>query len=497
MQGDVPRSGIAFGILTESLTPPEVVTALASRGCAAVVIGIPQGGGFNLYLSGAPSFVNVGFPATMVSGQAFVYRCSGETPTVPVATATASPTAPLAPASAALPARDCMPGTTVRRVGTGALARFGMLPTSGTLRGRVIFIDYADASGTTTDVAGARDNAARVSSAISTQSAGRLGIQFEVAASWVRLPQPKAYYWASGSTDEHPDFVAAVSPSVAAATEDFLVLFDAGNPRSGVSYAGLFEFDSRSRSAKPRVVTSSAQSSVWLHDMLHLLGLPDLYNEEASTAQQSARLAWMGSWDTISLASANAIAAWRRWELGWLPDSGVRCLTADSTEIDLTFATPGGEGTQLAVVRTGLQTALAVELRQSGVVPACTEGVLAYRVDASKPRTDGPLRLLPGGLTAAAVFPAPCTSSYRTATDSYRWDAPLDLAPGRGASVTDSESGVRVEVVSKAGGAWRVRVTQPAGMARPPYTTGRLTLRVTGSRIPRTKGWSGSCMTCA
>ena len=92
--------------------------------------------------------------------------------------------------------------------------------------------------------------------------------------------------------------------------------------------------------------------------------------------------------------------AWSRWQLGWLDESQVLCLTADQSRVTLSpVADPGDAAVMAAVPLSGTEV-LVVEMRRKVgydaemerrhydgariTVPAlATEGLLVYVVDAS------------------------------------------------------------------------------------------------------------------
>ncbi|MPZ98692.1 MAG: hypothetical protein GEU80_04995 [Dehalococcoidia bacterium] len=80
--GEVPSSGgVGLLVSPQAASPSALVTALAAQGCTAQTISITQGGGWRVYVPGAPAFVNAAFPATLDAGSAFLVRCAtGGTP---------------------------------------------------------------------------------------------------------------------------------------------------------------------------------------------------------------------------------------------------------------------------------------------------------------------------------------------------------------------------------------------------------------------------------
>ena len=86
------------------------------------------------------------------------------------------------------------------------------------------------------------------------------------------------------------------------------------------------------------------------------------------------------------------VFAWSRWQLGWLRDTQVTCITSFPTSVQLTpLAIPGG--VKVAVVPLTETTALVVESRRILGYDShlSKEGTLVYKVDTSVPTGEGPI----------------------------------------------------------------------------------------------------------
>ncbi|WP_327345562.1 M6 family metalloprotease domain-containing protein [Streptomyces europaeiscabiei] len=245
---------------------------------------------------------------------------------------------------------------------------------------------------------------------------------------------------------------------------------------------------------------------VLAHETGHVFDLPDLYHRPADGKGD-----WdthVGDWDLMGsqFALAPDLFAWHKWKLGWLEPRQVTCVRgAGSTRLTLeavgagprgayegetgeagTGEAAGGEvvgraggagvgggggggggseggtvagvgvrtfgagrGTKLAVVRTGPDSALAIEAR--GAVgndgSVCTQGVLVYRIRSGAESGGGPIEVLDAHPRTEACW-----------EDSVY--PPLADAPvGVGESFTVPGEVVRVEVEGRtATGAWTVRI---------------------------------------
>jgi hypothetical protein len=140
--------------------------------------------------------------------------------------------------------------------------------------------------------------------------------------------------------------------------------------------------------------------------------------------------------------------AWHKWRLGWLTQGQVRCVPRTGTSWhELTpLEVPGG--TKLLVLRTGPDSALAIEARAAlgNDAGLCTQGVLLYRVRSDLQSGDGPVEVLDAHPKTSACLG---TSVY----------PPLANAPlGLGDSYVFGRTHITVTNRTR-DGAWSVRVS--------------------------------------
>ncbi|MER6158379.1 M6 family metalloprotease domain-containing protein [Streptomyces sp. NPDC001868] len=242
---------------------------------------------------------------------------------------------------------------------------------------------------------------------------------------------------------------------------------------------------------------------VLAHETGHVFDLPDLYHRPVDGKGD-----WdthVGDWDLMGsqFALAPDLFAWHKWKLGWLEPRQVTCVRgAGTTRLTLEAVGAGprgayegeagdvgggevvgraggeggradadgsgsgngggvaagvgprafgaGRGAKLAVVRTGPDSALAIEAR--GAVgndsAVCTQGVLVYRIRSGAESGGGPIEVLDAHPRTEACWEE---SVY----------PPLADAPvGVGESFTVPGESVRVAVEGRtATGAWTVRIT--------------------------------------
>ncbi|MFD9814711.1 M6 family metalloprotease domain-containing protein [Streptomyces sp. NPDC059080] len=340
----------------------------------------------------------------------------------------------------------------------------------GTLDAVMIFLSFPDS----TPVAGAGELARNYFPATSRffdrASYGKFRLRPHIHQKWVRMPHRSTDYgirrdWAADSRASYlRDAVAAADPTIDYSRYD-IVYFVADPDAPGVDSDAtkVVNLDQPMRADHTdlrRFVTVFEQNppdrNVLAHETSHVFDLPDLYHRpEGGKGDWDT---YVGDWDLMGsqFGLAPDPFGWHRWKLGWLTDNQVDCAglagTGWHTLRPLSAPMePGDEHrSRLLVVRTGRDTALAIEARDASGNDrtVCREGILVYRVRSATASGSGPVQVLDGH---------PGTSACNgTSVHPPLADAPL----GVGESLRDAADGVRVEVEGRApSGDWTVRIT--------------------------------------
>lgn len=186
------------------------------------------------------------------------------------------------------------------------------------------------------------------------------------------------------------------------------------------------------------------RANVLVHETGHVLGLPDLYAQNAFSHHR---------WDVMTASGAGGMFAWHRWKLGWLDESQIVCLTRGAATVTLTPVEQAG-GTK-AVVFRARNAAVVVEVRQrlNEDAAICRTGVLLYRVDFLK---GSPGR--PGGQVVPVRIRSAQPDRGRNLTHcGPQWRAPFSLRRGEPSRVT--AFGLRLRLLrALLGGSYRVQV---------------------------------------
>ncbi|MFF4542823.1 M6 family metalloprotease domain-containing protein [Streptomyces sp. NPDC001406] len=345
----------------------------------------------------------------------------------------------------------------------------------------MVFLSFPDATPRTTPAELTADHFPATSRFFEQASYGKFTLVPHPLTHWLRMPHPSTSY--AIRRDWNPSRRAAYLRDAFAVADrevDFsrygVVYFVADPDAPGVDSDAtkVVNLDTPAHvdgTDVRRVVTvfehHPPDRLVLAHETGHVFDLPDLYHRPADGKGDWDT--YVGDWDLMGsqFGLSPDLFAWHKWKLGWLDPRQVTCVRgAGPTRLTLEplAAGPGtpvtaasgapafglGDGTKLAVVRTGADSVLAFEARgpAGNDHATCREGVLVYRVRGEAASGGGPVEVVDAHPHTEACW-----------EDSVY--APLADAPvGLGESFTVSGEGVKVEVEGRtASGAWTVKIT--------------------------------------
>jgi M6 family metalloprotease-like protein len=335
----------------------------------------------------------------------------------------------------------------------------------------MIFLSFPGSEPLTTPAQLTADYFPATSRFFERASYGKFVLRPHALKKWTPMPHPATSYeiqrdWdADRRTAYLRDAVAAADPSVDFGAYDVVYLVaDPDAPGVDSDATKVVNFSSPMRADGHdlrRLVTVFEQHppdrNVLAHETGHAFDLPDLYHRPTD-----GRGDWdthVGDWDVMGsqFGLAPDFFGWHKWKLGWLDRRQVACVQRGGVgrltlaPLEEMPARGGGVGaTRLAVVRTGEDSAIAVEARSAtgNDRTTCSEGVLVYRVRSDTESGEGPVQVI--------------DTHPRTSTC---WDQsvypPLADAPLRvGETFTVPDDGTKVQVTDRTrSGAWTVRIT--------------------------------------
>ncbi|MGW2559057.1 M6 family metalloprotease domain-containing protein [Streptomyces sp. NPDC001514] len=340
-----------------------------------------------------------------------------------------------------------------------------------TLDAAMVFLSFPDAVPLTRPDELAADHFPATSDFFRRASYGKFNLRAHPLPQWIQMPQASTAYrmkrdWDAGRRAAYlRDAITVADPVVDFSRYDIVYLVaDPDAPGVDSDATKVVNFDqplSADGTDIRRVVTvferHPPDRNVLAHETGHVFDLPDLYHRP--TDGKGDWDTHVGDWDVMGsqFGLAPELFGWHKWKLGWLDERQVRCVTGGrSSDRMLALEPLGAEpargasvGTRLAVVRTGENTALAIEARGAAGNDrdTCTEGVLIYRVRNEAESGGGPVEVIDTHPDTEACWDQ---SVYPPLAD-----APLTV----GETFTVPGERVRVEVVDRTRtGTWTVKI---------------------------------------
>ena len=331
----------------------------------------------------------------------------------------------------------------------------------------VVFLSFPDSEPVVGPEVLAADHFPSTTHFFRRASYGKFTLRAHPQRQWTPMPSPSTAYgiqrdWSSERRSDYlRDALEAADEGTDFSAYDIVyIVADPDAPGVDSDATKVVNFDRPVRADGTdirRVVTVFEEHppdrNVLAHETGHVFDLADLYHRP-----EDGKGDWdtyVGDWDVMGsqFGLSPDLFGWHKWKLGWLEGEEVVCVqgAADLTlEPMAEVPVPGASlGTRLAVIRTGADSALAIEARSAtgNDRTTCTEGVLVYRIRNATPSGGGPVEVLDTHPDSDAC-----------------WDRsvypPLADAPIReGERFTVPGERVRIDVADRTrSGAWTVRV---------------------------------------
>ena len=323
-------------------------------------------------------------------------------------------------------------------------------PTTGPVRVAVLFMDFSDAPASHSTRREAELGLPFLEAYVESVSYGLLDVQITALHRWLRAEHGYAHY-ARGGIDA--EAVKLADPEFDFSGHDIVMTVmpsshfgDAATFGNAKTQEGLIRLTVRMNIFPlPEPRQPFAWGVVAAHEFLHTLGLLDMYPSDSTVHERpdaprglewvEARfgimtlrgyfLAQTGDSRTAHvwrhpdgyestayshILNARETLAWSRWQLGWLDESQIQCVTEPTTTVALRPVADPGDGIAMAAIPLSAHEVIVIESRRrigldTGIdhtepdgarttFPAlATEGVLVYTVDASLPGGQLPIKL--------------------------------------------------------------------------------------------------------
>lgn len=370
--------------------------------------------------SSAVTFASVGDPEWSPDGQSILFERSSHQGGQRRAWITRVPHLVPLPV-----AGDCRPSL---KSGVGFPVKSHVPRLEGKLRVVLLFVDFPDARAQhSTRTESSLGNLDDAEAYLETMSYNKLDIEFVLHHGWLRAPRPVQHYIAEHYITKHDEILSKINqvavnladPDIDFSKIDAVITvlpsshFSAGHAGGSAS---ADENSIGSATINTRVRSSSGGLHEWsrtlIHELIHVLGLPDLYDYEvfersggdAETPELPAGYQWhsisvglMGlsarypAMSQIDAGPHRAMLGWSRWQLGWLTERQIQCISTPEATVRLGPLSSPHDDVAMAALPASHDAIIVIESRRegsydparpSGIDPALADaGVLVYTVD--------------------------------------------------------------------------------------------------------------------
>jgi M6 family metalloprotease-like protein len=322
------------------------------------------------------------------------------------------------------------------------------IPSSGNVNVAVLFVDFPDAPALQGGTATADEQTSThdlfveiVSDAeryLEVMSYGTFDVTFRPLHRWLRMPHNLSIDYSDFESGRFMGTrrLSLIGDAIGLADPDFdfedidsvvvIATPETDSIKRAMAHRGLFYADGQHIGNAISLGSSGWQwpgGFTIAHELGHNLGLPDLYDRsvkldsEGNLPDEADR--FVGKFGNMGgrwLDQGHEMFAWSRWQLGWLRDTQVTCITTFPTSVQLTpLPTPGG--IKVVVVPLTETTALVVESRRilGYDFYLRNEGALVYKIDTSVPGGEGPI-------VVGSVSKPPDASALLGPGEVWNWD---------------------------------------------------------------------------
>ena len=290
----------------------------------------------------------------------------------------------------------------------------------GTVTATVILVDFPDAPASLTP-AEAFAKISPASDLFSEVSYGKLNYLMQPQLKWYRMSKQSRDYVAGGWTfEKQRDYILEAAKladgDVDFSKTDSLIIL--ANPDAqGMGYSGpaFSAIRGNGITLDGNYISNGATSaydlnnwkSIWLnHEISHSFGLVDLYaatSDNQNNPYDGFRYTGEFSYMGLSSFKSNSpsLLAFERWNLGWIADDQVQCVSSPTTTQLITPVEKVG-GVKAVIIPISTTKAVVVESRRAiGIDKEMKKsGVLAYVVDSSIKSGMGPVKVYPSNLSS-------------------------------------------------------------------------------------------------
>ena len=294
------------------------------------------------------------------------------------------------------------------------------LQSTGDVIATVVMVDFPDAPATMTPA----EAFARISPSADVfkeVSYGKFNYTFKPQLKWYRMSKKSSEYVTGGWTFiSHRAYISEAAKladlDVDFSKTDSLIIL--ANPDAqGMGYSGpaFAAIRSSGITLDGKYISNGATSAydlnnwkaIWLnHEVTHTLGLVDLYAfTQENSANRHDGLRYTGEFSYMGFNSfesnSPSLFAYERWNLGWLDDSQIKCMSESKTTQLITPVEKIG-GVKAVMVPISKTKAVVIESRRPLGIDSklAKSGALVYVVDSTNQSGLGPIKVYPSDVTS-------------------------------------------------------------------------------------------------
>jgi M6 family metalloprotease-like protein len=262
------------------------------------------------------------------------------------------------------------------------------IKSTGTINVQILFVKYPDSpkksKGYIKDQLSMLDLDV-VSEYFKQSSYGKTKIKFRIHNSWINMPNNSYDYrmyanyqsdWREIEQNYFRSVLASADPKIDFSKSD--VAYIVSDPDLFPTYVQLRDFQVADGKALKAVVYNQTSAFIATHELLHTLGLKDLYgNSNSGFGSQGG----MEHYSIMSQANGGTnLTGYEKYSLGWLGSKDVICQESGSLTVKLNSL--DSKGTKLVLLPLNAQEMLGIEYRKNEKVDKYlgSTGVLVYLI---------------------------------------------------------------------------------------------------------------------
>ena len=222
----------------------------------------------------------------------------------------------------------------------------------------------------------------RVKKFFADNSNSKMELSVDAPFDWIRMPKPASYYKTAFWAEKINDAIDLVDPKIDFSKYDLVLFYISKENKITTEAGALPGFPDRKPDGLGLIRGVYLGNDYWrqqgqddavtIHEMLHVFGLPDLYQVNKDGSKNAGAFDLMAEYvKSVGMR----LYHWNRWKLGWIEDEDISCLDPKSRHT-------------ISINKSNSQNEIwvfPINDKRMGVIQAWQSGntikAIAYRVD--------------------------------------------------------------------------------------------------------------------